>query len=199
MCIKTDKELFIRIPNSAFKIYDSISKGDVPLTDYPIKYSALTGKPSIQVNSDGTEQWGGNTDKNFTVKTFGALDLIGSSSANLSSMTTTTITGEYGVVLSTQASIQIKDASTKGSAVKLQDYPKSWSKISNKPRASNLFGYVLVKAVSSGDPDEYWPAVALKDSYNHTGFSVYKFNGSQWVKGTSSEFISFNDKDPNEL
>lgn len=151
----------------------------------------------MQVNSDGTEQWGGNTGKNFTIKTFGALDLIGSSSANLSSMTTTTIDGSSGVVLSTQASIQIKDASTNGSAVKLQDYPKDWSKITNKPRGSSLFGYVLVKAVSSGDPDEYWPAVALKDNYNHADFSVYKFNGSQWVKGTSSEFISFNDKDPN--
>lgn len=59
-----------------------------------------------------------------------------------------------------------------------------------------LFGYVFVGATSSADPDEYWPAVAVKDSYHHNDFRVYKFNGTGWERGTSSEFISFVNNDP---
>lgn len=150
----------------------------------------------MKINSDGSEQWGGQIGKNLTTQTMGALTLSGSTGATLSSMMTTTIRGSNAVILSTGSSIKIKDASTKGSEITLQNYPKDWSKISNKPRATELFGYVFTKAVSSSDPDEYWPAVAMKDSYNHDDFSVYKFNGSGWVKGGPSEFISFNDNDP---
>lgn len=139
------------------------------MNNYPIEWSAINNKPNISVDSNA-EVWE-PTNKNISI-TSNVVNIGGTTSSK----------------------IYVLDSTTKTRTL-LEDYPTAWGKVSSKPRAMGLFGYVFVKASSSSDPDEYWPAVAVKDSYQHSNFSVYKFNGFSWERGDASEFIAFTDTD----
>ena len=147
------------------------------------------------LNETGDETWIVNSTavnrlRGLTIKTnYGTNDSSsGSGSIHISGGNGLSLESRFG-------SIRVSDASTNYKWISLSDYPKKWSQISSKPRATDLFGYVFDEATTSSDPDEYWPAVAVKYS-DGSYSSVYKFNGSGWVNGTVSEFISFNDTDP---
>lgn len=177
------------------RLPSKVTIGGIPLTDYPVKYSALSGKPSIAASTTGDETWIVNSTavsklRGLTIKTNYGTDNGSTGSGSIS------ISGGNGLSLESRfGNIRVSDASTGYKWTSLSNYPKKWSQISSKPRATDLFGYVFEKATTSSDPDEYWPAVAVKDSYGSYS-SVYKFNGYEWVMGTVSEFISFNDTDP---
>lgn len=146
---------------------------------FPTNWGNVANKPNISV-SNNSEQWSGSPTKNIGISSgLGAITISGAK-----------------INITVRDSVSFSDAVTGGKSVALANYPINWPNVANKPMAMELFGYVFEKAATSSDPDEYWPAVAVKDSYSHDDYSVYKFNGSGWVRGTASEFISFVDNDP---
>lgn len=137
MYIKTNQELSIRTPNNTLKINDSVSKNDVPLTDYPVKFSALSGKPSMSVDSV-EESWSSPGTKRIS-STGGSIE----------------VDYNKGVILtsSLNTAIKVNDVNTNGQTVDLSAYPIKNTKM-------KMFGYVL-GGPDSEDQQEVFPAVAI--------------------------------------